>query len=234
MVFAAERGKQVARQVVTETLTRIYGATVMDSLMDQIGAMDIGNYITSTVSQPISLERPEGTYVFEQFMRNPSGGASGLVTMYNPAGEKIGEVNVAKVMVSDDNRIDYSIAVSVPDKNWTEDAVLSGIKGDPGKAVALVSVDGQDTTASLVDFSGVLACGSAAPGLPLVTSTPLGSSLSSQGGVASDMYPTTTYSGDGGIGSAGGVAIEPCTALAVCVVILVAAILCYCFCWLLF
>jgi hypothetical protein len=211
-------------RAVSERLERLYGATLADSLVDQIRAMDMGNHVVT--GDTVSLERPEGTYVFDHVVHNANGGLSGLVTMYDPSGVKIAEIDIANVStLLDDNRIDFSASVTTPDQNWTADGVLVGIQSDPGNAVALISMDGEDTRPSLVDFSGLAVSDSTQTVLPLLTITALGSSYSSQGGAAHDC-PTAA-----GIG---GVATEPCTIAVVVVVVVVAIALCIVLCWLLF
>lgn len=178
MVFAAERGKQEGKRVAREIVSRLVEVEQADSLLDQITAMNIGNYIVGDV---ISLERPEGTYIFDQVIRNAVGGVSGIVTEYNLDGERVADYNIANVAIPDDNRINFSISVSTPNMDWVEDGALVGLQSDPGKAVALVSVDGGDSRLSLVDFSGLAVSGSqaVAPSLITVTQFP-----DSQGGVA--------------------------------------------------
>jgi hypothetical protein len=187
MVFAAERGKQVVRQLVGEKLTRIYGATVADSLVAQLRAINIRH--SAVAGSSVSVELSGTTYVFDQIVRNVAGGMSGLVTQYNSDGEKVADYDIRNIASPDENRVDFSVSPSTPEGSWTEDGVLVGIQDNPGTAMALVSVDGGDSRLSLVDFSGLAASASSAAADSadsLVTVTPFQDSHSTQGGVAVD------------------------------------------------
>lgn len=182
MVFAAERGKQVVRQEVTDKLARVYGRPLADSLVGQLRAMHIGH---SAVDGSTTMFQLSGsTYVFAQMAPNAIGGTSGIVTEYNSDGERVADYNIANVATPDDNRINFSISASTPDMNWVEDGALVGIPGDPGNAVALISVDGGDSRLSLVNFNGLAVSDSqiAAPSLLTIMQFP--TSDSTQGGVA--------------------------------------------------
>ncbi len=186
VVFAAERGKQRGLRIVEATLVGLYGAEIADSLMDQIRSIPIGS--SSVARGTVTLELWGLTYTFDQMVRNADGGVSGLVVSYDPSGEKTGEFNIKNVSVTDDNRLDFSLVASEDGENSTEVGTIVGVKGDPGKAVALISTDGGDTVTSLVDFSGLTASTSSAAAVSadsLVTVTPFPGSQFSDGGVAS-------------------------------------------------
>ncbi len=189
--FAIERGKQVARQVVrevvSERLMRLTDSSVTreDSLLDQVMALDIGPL--ATIGTTVSLERPEGTYVFRSAFSE--GTAKGLVTLYDSSNQAVAKINISNLVVTDDNRIDYTVSVATADKDWTEQGVITGIPGEPGAAVALVGVNDNETRPLLVNYSG-LDLSDPAPTSSPVAVTALAGSLPSAGQTATVMAGT--------------------------------------------
>jgi len=179
MAFAAERGKQEGKRVVREVLTRAVGVEQADSLLDQLRAMNIGSF--SKVGNTAVLGLSGITLVFDQMARNMNGGISGFVAVYDSTGVKVADYDVSNVASPDPNRFDYSIAASTSEGDWVEEGVLVGVQGNPGNALALRSVDGGDSHASLVNFSGFDTSDSQVAVAPSVTVTQF---PDSQGGVA--------------------------------------------------
>ncbi len=152
-VFSVEKGRQLGRELVVAELTNRYGESTAKSLLEQIRDMDIGRFTHQVAENIVTLVRPEGTYVFEN-LSHKNGAVSGLATMFDSHGEKLGEINLLNVGSPDKNRINFSAQVSDADGlNWTENGVLAGL-GD-GQAVSLGSINGEKTGLSLVDFKGM-------------------------------------------------------------------------------
>lgn len=183
MVFAAERGKQEGKRVAREVVSRLVGAEQADSLVGQLGQMNLGTLVSNGRSGVLVLERPDGTYVFDNLARDTEGSMSGHVTVYDGT-EKIADYDIDQIVIPDKNRIDFSVSVSTPDANWTEHGILVGIQSEPGTALASISEDDGDSQLLLVNFNGLDAAEPpAASSSPLIV-TPF--SLSpEQGGVAS-------------------------------------------------
>ncbi|MBI4136121.1 MAG: hypothetical protein HY481_01010 [Candidatus Vogelbacteria bacterium] len=210
MAFAAERGKQEGKRVAREIVSRLVGVERVDSLVDQLRAMNVGTLRPSARFSNVStLVRPEGTYVFDNLARDVNGNMSGHVAVYDGA-EKIADYDISNIAVPDGNKISFSASVSTQDTTWTEDGVVTGVQGDPGMAVASISVDGADSQLSLVNFSGL--------NLP-------------DSPVASASGPITVMSSPSSSEQSGVASSEVCLVIAACgtivVVAVVVVIICY-------
>ncbi len=186
MAFAVERGKQEGKRVAREILSRAVGIEQADSLLSQLGRMNLGTIISSnTASNVLTLERPDGTYVFDNLARDANGGLSGTVTFYNPNGDKTGEIDISHVMIVDDNRIDFSVTVSTPNEQQTVNGTIVGMA--PGQAIVVTSADGEGTRPSLVSFETPTVVGSSTTSASpvVITATAMTAVDSDPGGIAS-------------------------------------------------
>lgn len=145
MLFAIEKGKQIAKREMARLVR-----TMSPPLLDRLAAMNVGEITMS--NDFITLKRPEATYVFDLgTLAFESGVASGLVAIHNNwNGEKVGEINISKVSAPDNNRIDFSATMSTLNEQRTESGTLIGLGQD--RAVAMTSVNGEDTSPWLVSF----------------------------------------------------------------------------------
>ncbi len=240
MVFAAERGKQEgkreARRVIREVVAPIEGVTPVvvtervGSLLDQMRGLDLGR--KTALGETMVLERPEGIYVFNNLARDEAGNLSGLVAVYDANGAPIGEVNILRVAVLDDNRIDFAISVSAvaaatgaaPD--WSGVGSIAGLNdGTRGVGLAFVSANDEDTRPLLVNYGQLAVSGT--PESPL----PLFSSLVSLpvGGVAThndELTERESCEGGSVASVLGWVAL--CVAV---VIVVVVAVSCYAYCF---
>ena len=194
MAFALERGKQEGKRATREIASRVVGAEGADSLVDQIGAMQIGRFVTvGNVDGAVSVELNGATYVFNQ-IASDADGFSSLVEEYRVKDSltdsveqrKTGEFDFTNITATDDNTIEFSVVATTRGLNWVEHGALFGVPSEPGMAVASVSVNGGDPRLSLVDFGGFATVDSAvsAPTLALPIVTSFAGQPSSQGGAA--------------------------------------------------
>ncbi len=227
MAFAAEQGRQEAKHVAREIVSRVVPVERVDALLDQILNVPATVMRSATASGEdiLTLVRPEGTYTFEDMaysQDNPDVTPvfSGRITLLDAGGNQ-STYDLTSLSVFDHNRIDYTMTSSSQVAGLQEESgTLIGIGA--GRAIHAVSENGQNTAARVLNFSRI--------------------TNPNQGAVASESCEPVYYEGSGGIGSAsasattsdgwGTVAVEPCTVLAVVVVIVVFLILCYLFCWL--
>ena len=220
-VFAQERAKQEVKRVTREVVSRLVPAERVEPLLDQILSSQATIYESSTASGDTVtiLERPEGTYTFENmtYTQDTPDAApvfSGKVTLQNIGGNT-NVYDLTRLTVIDHNRIDYAVSFSSTSAGVQEEAgSLIGVGA--GEAIHIVSENGQNSTVKgTLNYSRI--------------------SNPQQDAIAAAACEPTFY-GDGGASAASGwgtVAVEPCTVLVVAVVITVAIILCYLFCWLL-
>jgi|CXWL01.1.fsa_nt_gi hypothetical protein len=224
MGFAIERGKQEGKRIVRETVSRAVGVEQADSLLRQIHGMDFGAVsATASAGDVITLERPEGSYVFSQMAADSDNNISGHVAMFDPGGQETGEVIINRIAVLDENRIDFDIssstsaATAAASVNWSGAGSIVGLSGGAqGLGMAFVAVDGEDTRPMLLNYGSLDLSGRQASTLPLVSSL----TASSTGGVAS----TDTATNDGGTcgdGSVASVAVGAVVGICVAVVIIV-------------
>ena len=183
-LFALENGRQVAVREVARLLVKNTVSPVRtvapsgDSLLQQIAAMNVGEVTIS--GKTVTVMRPEATYVFDlsQFFRRMDGGVSGTITVRDNQNGEIGEIFLSEVRVVDDNRIDFSVELSAPNEQRTENGAMIGL--GPGKAVVITSVNGGETYPSLINFdspaiadSSAVAATTASSGPVIVTTTPM-------------------------------------------------------------
>jgi len=81
MAFAVQRGKQIAKKVVRETVSRFVSAERADSLLNQMKGLDIGDIVSD--GESIIVERPEGTFVYEHAARDENSNLSGVISVYD-------------------------------------------------------------------------------------------------------------------------------------------------------
>lgn len=191
MVFAVERGKQEGKREVRETLTSLVGVEQADSLLDQLGQMDLGN-LTWSSRNVFVLERPDGTYVFDGLTRAANGNISGHVTVYDGRLEEVADYRIGHIVISDRNRIDFSTSVTTPDANWIEHGAIIGVQDAPGIVLTSVSVNGDDSRLAVADLRGLdvsdqqtVYAASSIVTAPFSSSLPSLPMLGTQGGVAS-------------------------------------------------
>jgi len=161
-VFALERGKQIVKREVARLVR------TSPSLLNQLRAMNVGEVTMD--DDVITVTRPEATFVFhlDQFSALAEGGASGRVTIYgNQSGEEAEAIISVKAI--DDNRIDFSTAISMADGQRTETGTIIGIS--PDRAIAIASVNGGDTISSLINFEQATVTSSDVPALPVTITT---------------------------------------------------------------
>lgn len=208
MVFAVERGKQEGQRVVREVVSRLVGAEQADSLIGQLGQMNFGPLVSNGGDSVLVLEWPDGTYEFDNLARDAEGNMSGHVTVYDGT-EKIADYDIGNIAIPDSNRIDFSVAVSTPDGNWTERGTLVGVQSEPGMALASMSEDDGDSQLLLVNFSG------------LDTSNP---QVASSSPLVVSSFPTSSETG--GVASGTACLITACVGT-ILVVAIVVAIICW-------
>jgi hypothetical protein len=176
MVFAAERGKQEGRRVTREIVSRVVGVEQAESLLSQMRSMNLGTLTipTTTASDAMTLVRPEGTYVFNNLARDENGSISGAVTVYDANGAAIAEVNIARVALLDDNRIDFDISVSAPDATASESTSagwsgsIAGLNnGTKGLGMAFIAPNGEESRAMLMNYGSLAVSGTPDSSLPL-------------------------------------------------------------------
>lgn len=124
------------------------------SLMWQIMDTPIATLASSVATGSTTVERPEGTYVFDE-MSLVDGIGAGVVTVFDINGALTGTYYISNLTVPDDNRIDYDATVVTPEEQWTETTTLAGIDQAAGTALVLTSISAQNTRIRLVDFSGM-------------------------------------------------------------------------------
>lgn len=208
MAFALERSKQTA----IDRSVRDYPVDNEQSLFGKIKELPVA--INTVASNSATVERPEGTYWVEN-LQIVDGVVNATVAVYDNDGMLTGTYDVLSLTVTDENRIDYQVAVQSADDNWVETGSMVGISTSEHKALHLVSIDGQETNVNLLDYSG----------------------LAAEATTASDSCPVTTTpnpGGGGGVGSASVGVASACAILAATVVIVIVVIACYIFCWMLF
>lgn len=192
MAFAVERGKQEGKRVAGEVVPRAVDVVQTDSLFGQFGNMNIGTISVSdsnaaTASQTFTLVRPEGTFVFSN-VTVVNNNMSGHLVMFDPAGQKVAEVDILRVAFTDDNRLDFS-TVTLPTADAPAVSVVGsmvGITSTPGAALLSASADGGDSVLFTADFGGTSSQATASAGLvsPIILAS-FPALPEGQGGVAS-------------------------------------------------
>ncbi len=202
--FALERGKQLTN----DRAVRAFGDALGESLFNQITNIRLNLSVVASTS--VIVDRPEGTYQIDN-LQVVDRVASATVSVFDPGGALQGEYEILSLTVPDENRIDYKTVVQTGDTNWVETGSMVGVSTAENTALQLVSIDGEDTSVNLLDFSG----------------------MTMDGQTASDSCPITTTPNGGGAASVGAVA-SACAVGAAIVVVVVAIVVCAIFCWLLF
>ncbi len=180
LTFALERGKQISKREVARLVR------TSPPLLNQLKAMNVGEVTID--DDAITLERPEATYVFDlKTLTFEDGVMGGLVSIHdNWSGEKVGEVNIAKVSAPDGNRIDFSVTMSTPNEpneQRTENGAIIGTA--PGQAMVISSVNGENARPSLVNFETPAVVGSETMSVSPVVITTTAMTVADSGGVAS-------------------------------------------------